>query len=229
MIPRPSWLTIPRLALAGLVAVLLILAAPAFRRTDPDVALAERNGYIAARSAIRHRQLATVALARLDTAKSRTDAGFRSAADRLKQTEAAFMAALTGPVVIDSEPHPILGPHLETDTLMALPQVRLEIGAVLDTARLIIDNLQGMMMIERGRASLAISHLEAAIIAQDTVILGLRATIQKNQKSVWRRASGGVITSIVAVSCGGAGYLIAGPIAGIGAGALCAAAAGVFR
>lgn len=217
-----------RVTVAVFLVVTILLAwliAPAFRVEPPDPAI--ENGIRAAKSAIRHRQLATAALAGRDSAIRDTDAAFRLARARLREFRFAPVESLT--VQMDSSPRPIVGSVIEGDTLISLRLARIKVVEIVATADSLITGLQAVVMVERGRSSLAIQHLEATIAAQDTVIAGLKAEIRAKTKPWYRRAVSGVVHATAAATCGTAGYVLGGPVGGIGSAVTCAALAGIFR
>lgn len=218
-------MTLKQTALAFLVIVGAFLLWP--RSDDTDLRRAEENGYRAARKAQMHRTLAAVALARRDSAIRSTDARFAAARARLNAFRFVPVESLT--VQIDSNPRPIVGPFADGDTLISLRLARLKVIEVVNTADSLITGLQAVVMLERGRSSLAIQHLEATIANQDTVIRSLSAQLKAKHRPWYRRAASGVEHAVTGALCGAAGYVLAGPVGGIGSAVVCAAVSGVRR
>ena len=213
------------LALAVLVIVGAFLLWP--RPGNVDLQRAQDVGYRAARKAQMHRTLAAVALARRDSAIRTTDARFQSARATLNAFRRVPVESLT--VQIDSSRRPIVGPFADGDTLISLRLARFRVIQIVNTADSLITDLQGVVMLERGRASLAIQHLQATIAQQDTVIQSLHAQLQAKHRPWYRKAASGVEHAVTGALCGAAGYVLAGPVGGLSAGAVCAAVSGVRR
>lgn len=211
-------------------AVLALVAAWLFWPRDRDTAgdQARENGYRAARSAIYHRQLAAVAMDSLVSARLATDRVVRDSRTTLRNLRTVRFDTL--PVTVDTQPsRVIVGPHTPTDTLVALPLVRAQMQMLVDTAQYVISSIEALVQIERGRASLAIQHLERTIVAQDTVIASLKVVLKAKSPPWYRRGPAGVVHAVAGGSCAGAGWLLGGPLAGVGAGLTCSFVAGVFR
>lgn len=218
-LPLPAWLTAPRLLLVAGGVVVLWAWWPESRHEDPAI----ENGWKAAKSAIAHRHAAEAAVVALAQAQRATDAAVRAAKGRVEYVPRTDTLA-----VVLADGHPILGPHADTDTLMALPLVRARLMELRDTAVAAIASLDGAMQVERGRASLAIQQLEATVAAQDTVILGLKAQVAQ-RPNVLQRAVRGVTHAAAGVAGGAVGYVLGGPLAGLGGAILASAVAGVVR
>lgn len=210
------------IALLVLVAVWLVWPPP----VDEALARAEANGYRAARRAAVHRNLAAVALARRDSAIRATDTSLRRLRARLA---APTVLPPTDTVWLDSLPRPVVGEVTPTDTLIAIRLVRLRWNAFVDTLNADLATLEAAVTLERGRSSLVIQHLQAALAAQDTVVAALRAQVQQARRPWYRRVRGGVEHWVAGMACGSAGYVLAGPVGGLGAGLVCAGLAGVVR
>ena len=217
--PLPTWLDAPRLLLGVGAFVLLWAWWPESRQLDPAI----ENGVRAAKAAIVYRKAALAAQVAYVAATKQTDSVRRAARERV-----TFLPVIRDTVTALVEGHPVLGPHTESDTLMALPLVRARLMELRDTAVAAIASLDAAMMVERGRASLAIQNLQALVAAQDTVILGLKAQVAQ-RPNVLQRAVRGVTHAAAGVAGGAVGYVLGGPIAGLGGAILASAVAGVVR
>lgn len=218
-LPLPAWLTAPRLLLVAGGVVVLWAWWPESRQPDPAI----ENGVRAAKAAIVYRKTADRLLVAYDLSKKQTDS-----VAKLARARVTLLPVMRDTVTALVEGHPVLGPHAESDTLMALPLVRARLMELRDTAVAAIASLDGAMQMERGRASLAIQNLQALVAAQDTVILGLKAQVAQ-RPNVLQRAVRGVTHAAAGVAGGAVGYLLGGPIAGIGGAILASAVAGVVR
>lgn len=224
-LPLPAWLDAPRLLLVAGGVVVLWAWWPESRQPDPAI----ENGVRAAKAAIVYRKTADRMLIAYDLSKKQTDSVRRAARNRLETFDVAAAQTITrGQPVVLVDGHPILGPHAESDTLMALPLVRARLMELRDTAVAAIASLDAAMMVERGRASLAIQNLQALVAAQDTVISGLRASLNQ-RPNVFQRAVRGVTHMAAGVAGGAVGWTLGGPLAGLGGAILASAVAGVVR
>jgi hypothetical protein len=211
------------------LCVLALLFWP--RAADPALAIAEANGYKAAKSAIVHRQLAAQMLAGWESAERETDEAIKLGKAALRRTHAQVIA-FDGRVALDSTPRIVVGQPVPGDTLVPMPMVRARIQWLMDTATTVIASLEMAIEVERGRASLAVMHLQATIAAQDTVILGLRAELKRKARPWYVRAGRGVEHAGTGAACAVIGYVFGGPFAvvsSITSGVGCAALSGVLR
>lgn len=217
--------------IAGCVLALVILALAWPPSIDPAIARAEETGYRAARSAIYHRQLAEVALDSLVSARLATNRTAEASRRRVDSAGAAASRFEGLPVLPPGSGSslPVLGDVFPTDSLVAVRIARQRVQMVIDTANAAITSLQMAMELERGRASVAIQQFQATIVAQDTVIESYKVRLAAARKPWYVRAARGVEHGAAAAACGGAGYVLGGPLVGIGTGVACAAIAGVTR
>jgi hypothetical protein len=216
-------------AYALILAVFALLFWP--RDADPALAIAEANGYKAAKSAIVHRQLAAQMLEGWESAERETDAAIKAGKASLNR---ARIQAITfaEPLTLDSAPRLIVGDAQPGDTLVPLPMVRERMQWLMDTASTVIASLEMAIEMERGRASLAVMHLQATIAAQDTVIIGLKAELQRKAKPWYVRATRGVEHAGTGAACAAVGFVLGGPfavISSITSGIGCAALSGILR
>lgn len=225
----PRW----RTWLAGgavVVGSFLLARATAPRTEDIAIQRLEHVGFRATRRAALHRRLARAAMDSFHAAARRTDSTYAADVARLRKTAAGAFVGL--PTHIDSAPRVIVGPASFSDSLVALPVARAVMNAIADSALAAMERLRAAALAERGRASLAILHLESALAATDTVIAtkdSIIAQLKDERPGVLRRALGGIAHAGAGLACGAGGWAIAGPAVGIGAGALCAAIAGVVK
>lgn len=231
MTPLPSTLTLSlsRLALYALAGVSLFLLWPR-ASNDAELREAQRLGEKAARSAIYHRQMATAAVDSLVAQKYRTDAVIKLANSRISAVSRTAFDSLpvSGAVSLQGTTLPIMGDPQPTDTLVPLRLARLKVREVADTANAVIASIEQAVMGERGRAANAIRHLEATILAQDTVIQSLTRQFKKSKVGVFTRAARGVEAAVVGATCSGLGWIAFGP-PGLLLGLPCAALDGIRK
>ncbi len=228
-IPRPSWLTLPRLALAGIFVIIAVVVWPKSGH-PPDPAV--ENGYRVARRLPSLRRETAARLRAYEAETLQTNAASRNARATLRTLRTVAAAPLPEPAhVLASLPdsvvvvgHPQVG-----DTLVLLSVVRERMQYVVDTAEALVTNLIGRVEIERGRVSLVMQSYQRTIAAQDTVIAGLRAELQRKGRPWYIRASHGVEALGVGSACGGLGYIAFGPLGALGAAVACAAIDGMVR
>ena len=214
-----AWITVPRLLLVAGALVFTALVWPESGQSDPM----QDAGVRAAKAALRYRKAAEADKRELAEARKRIDSAFSYTRRQIMSMALARRIDTVPVVLVDG--HPIMGPHAETDTLMALPYVRGLLAELRDTALVGLASVEETMQVERGRASLAIQHLEATVANQDTVIAALKAA-----RVPWpTRAIRGVEHLGAGVGLGAVGYVIGGPLAGLGGAILGAAIGGVFR
>ncbi len=212
-----------RLAVAVLVIVgtWLLWPTPA-----PEPSAVEMNGWRVAKRQANERRVAAEREREWEAKQRATDA---ARADTRRRIRTAVPTFDTLPARVDSAPRVIVGDVLPGDTLIALRVVRRDIGVFLDSTLSAVSSLEAAVMLERGRASLTIRALQTVIASQDTVNAGLKAELRRKTIPVYRRALRGVENAVAGLACGGAGYVLGGPIAGVGAGVVCAAVSGIRR
>lgn len=212
-------LTPKRIAAIALAVLALGLIVALLRPRSPVDDAVARNGYRVARQLPSLRRETAERLRALEAASAATARAVAHARTRLRPPP-----IVPDSVVADTGVRIVVGPVLPTDTLIPLRLAREKLQEFADSASAWVAGIDAAITLERGRASLAILSLQRTIAIQDTVIAELR-----KQPSWYRRASRGVEAMVVGVACGGAGYVLGGPLGGIGAGLACAALDGLRR
>lgn len=228
-IPIPRWITPKRLALASLFAVMALLFWPDSAHAP---SAAEEAGYRVAKRLPSLRRQNAETLRALEAAKLATDAQLSKSKLRISTAAARIQNLVdsASSVSVDTVTNTAtLGPVFPNDTLIPVRVVRVKVAEFMDALGSEIATLEGAVMMERGRASLAIQSLQATIAAQDTIITGLRAELTRKVPPWYKRASKGVVAMGAGVGCGAATYVLLGPAGGIGGAVLCSAIAGVRR
>jgi len=226
----PSWINPKSTASVVLFVVMCLVLWP---KSDHSPSPAEEAGYRVAKRLPSLRRENAQTLRDLEAAKQATDLQYAQSRQTIGVLGARIQNfdSIAGSVyttaTVDSLQIPTLGPTFQGDTLIPLRVVRQRIAVFLDTLNVELATLQGAVMIERGRASLAITSLQATIAAQDTVITGLRSELGRTRKPWYIRARGGVVAMGAGVGCGTATYFLAGPLGAVGGAILCSAIAGV--
>lgn len=223
--PLPPWLSLPRLAMAGLCVVVGVLLWP---KSDHPPNPAIENGYRVARRLPSLRRETAERLRAWEAETLATNAKLADANRRLLRVR-ADTSWLALPVAVDSSPRVVMGGPLPSDTLIPLRLARGKVQEIADSANVIIGSLVGAIEIERGRASLAIQSLQRTVAAQDTIISGLRSELGRARKPWYVRAARGVEAFAVGSACGGLGYIAFGPLGALGAAVGCAAVDGIVR
>ena len=229
-IPRPSWLTLPRLALAGIFVIIAVVVWPKSGH-PPDPAV--ENGYRVARRLPSLRRETAERLRAYERAQLTTNDKLRESRRRLGAVTTAignsFEAVPAVPLRSLPDSVVVVGHPQAGDTLVLLPIARAKLHELADSANAMMGTLIGAVEIERGRVSLVMQSYQMTIAAQDTVIAGLRAELQRKGRPWYIRASRGVEALGVGAACGGLGYLGFGPLGALGAAVACAAIDGVVR
>lgn len=220
----------PSLVRWGVVVLSLALAVAWLATPAPDadrLTRAEIAGYRATRHAAMRRMLAQLALDSLHSAQRGTDAAHARAVARLKAEAQRAIDGLTPTTSTTMTPMTTDG-----DTLVPLPLVRVAIRHLADSAQALIDGLVAQQNRERNAARTAILRLQETLAYQDTVIAAKTdqiAALQHTQAGPLRRALAGMAHAGAGIACGATGWALMGPLAGLGAGAVCAAVAGMMR
>jgi len=225
----PTWISPRALAFLGLFVVMALLLWP---DSSHEPTPAELAGYRVAKRLPSLRRENAETLRELEGAKQATDLQYaqsrhtiavlsRDILDfRISDSSVVTTATLVGDT-------PVLGPVIAGDTLIPLRVIRLRVEEFTLQIQREVSDIQGALMIERGRASFAILSLQATMAAQDTIISGLRSELGRKVKPWYTRASKGVVAMGAGVACGSATYVILGPVGAIGGAVLCSAIAGI--
>ena len=228
----PSSISPKSLAFAGLFVVMALLLWP---DSSHEPSLAEIAGHRVAKRLPSLRRENAERLRELEAAKQATDLQLgqsrktiavlsRDILDFSNPTDSTSSVSTTATLVGDT---PVLGPVIAGDTLIPLRVIRLRVEEFTLQIQRELSDIQAVLMIERGRAALAIASHQNVIMSQDTIITGLRSELGRKVKPWYKRASRGVVAMGAGVGCGSATYVLAGPLAAVGGAVLCSAIAGV--
>lgn len=224
--PLPPWLTLPRLAMAGLCVVVGVLLWP---KSDHLPNPAIENGYRVARRLPSLRRETAERMRAYEAAQLTTNDKLAEARRRLSALRASVPTFVALPVEADTVPRLVMGNPQPGDTLIPLRLARAKLQEVVDSADAMLSNIAASLTLERGRVSLVMQSYQRTIAAQDTVIAGLRAEVERRSRPWYVRAVRGVEALGVGAACGGLGYIAFGPLGALGSAVACAAIDGVVR
>ncbi len=224
--PLPPWLTLTRLAMAGLCVVVGVLLWP---KSDHLPNPAIENGYRVARRLPSLRRETAERMRAYEAAQLTTNDKLAEARRRLSALRASVPTFVALPVEADTVPRLVMGNPQPGDTLIPLRLARAKLQEVVDSADAMLSNIAASLTLERGRVSLVMQSYQRTIAAQDTVIAGLRAEVERRSRPWYVRAVRGVEALGVGAACGGLGYIAFGPLGALGSAVACAAIDGVVR